>query len=323
MTAQLPPLVAVVEDRRAVVGAAAGWRRTSRSGCLPSKASQPKLAPRRRPASRSRSPRSASWPTSPIARSPLAAVEGEAVGVAQAERVDLVLARRRRRTGCRPGPCRRARRCGAGRSGAACRAGCSCSGRSRAGRRRCRRRRCRGRGSRRARTGAGRRCGSAFSRCSILDHVAARCPPGRPRGLLARALVLGDDDVAAVVGVVDVEQPVLRVVGREGDRQQPALAAVGDPVADVEERLAAVLRPFFDEPDRPGLLDHEDAGRWRPRGRSRRRAGRTPPTVAARKPPLPSPTRALAGRRLGGRAADDAPAASDRAGRRRRSATVT
>src|SRR4029077_12774703 len=54
----------------------------------------------------------------------------------------------------------------------------------------------------------------------------------------------------------DVEAPILRVAGVEGDREQPLLAAVLDEVADVEERTVERVA-VADNPDPARLLDDE------------------------------------------------------------------
>jgi hypothetical protein len=71
------------------------------------------------------------------------------------------------------------------------------------------------------------------------------------------AVVLPDALGAAVLGVVDVEEPRLRVVRSEGHREQALLAARRDLRADVEERLRQLLAAL-DDLDPPGLLDDED-----------------------------------------------------------------
>ena len=63
--------------------------------------------------------------------------------------------------------------------------------------------------------------------------------------------------VPLLLGVVDVEEPRLRVVGGEGHREQALLAAGRDLRADVEERLGEGLAALHDH-DPPGLLDDED-----------------------------------------------------------------
>ena len=55
-------------------------------------------------------------------------------------------------------------------------------------------------------------------------------------------MVLGDDDVAARVGVVDVEVAVRRVVGVEGEAEQSAFlsgCSARDEATDIEERRDA------------------------------------------------------------------------------------
>ena len=75
--------------------------------------------------------------------------------------------------------------------------------------------------------------------------------------VVAGAVVLPDRLGAALLGVVDVEQPRLRVVRGEGHREQALLAAGRDLRADVEERLGHGLAAAHDD-DLPRLLDHED-----------------------------------------------------------------
>src|SRR5215831_14394415 len=59
--------------------------------------------------------------------------------------------------------------------------------------------------------------------------------------------------VAREVGVVDVEEVVLRVARTEGHRQEPELVAAPHSVADVEERARDPAVPNRD--DAPRLLD--------------------------------------------------------------------
>jgi hypothetical protein len=89
------------------------------------------------------------------------------------------------------------------------------------------------------------------------QHLAGGARVGH---ILAPAVVLDHALVAVLVGVVDVEQPALRVVGRERHRQQPLLAARRDQLADVQERLAQRLAAA-DHLDLPGLLDNEEPAR--------------------------------------------------------------
>ena len=61
----------------------------------------------------------------------------------------------------------------------------------------------------------------------------------------------------SLVDVVDVEAPVARVLGVEGDREQPLLAAVEDAVGGCRGSRASSVLPVADDPDRPRLLDDE------------------------------------------------------------------
>jgi hypothetical protein len=67
---------------------------------------------------------------------------------------------------------------------------------------------------------------------------------------------LDDPLVAGRIGVVDVEQAAVAVVGRERNRQQAPLATRGDLRAQVEERRAQ-LAPVAQHHDPAGLLDDE------------------------------------------------------------------
>jgi hypothetical protein len=73
------------------------------------------------------------------------------------------------------------------------------------------------------------------------EHLAGAVDVGRGR-IVTGAPVLDHPGVSLGVGVVDVEAPGGRVVGREGDREQPLLAAARDQVGEVDEgvRIAAV-----------------------------------------------------------------------------------
>ena len=92
-----------------------------------------------------------------------------------------------------------------------------------------------------------------------LGVVHAQHEPGAVGvgAIVAGAVVLPDRLRAALLGVVDVEQPRLRVVGREGHREQALLAAGRDLRADVEERLGQRLAAADDD-DLPRLLDDEE-----------------------------------------------------------------
>ena len=70
----------------------------------------------------------------------------------------------------------------------------------------------------------------------------------------SRAPELDHARVAVAIGVVDVEQPRARVVGRERHRQQPVLAPGDDAAADVQEPLADA---GVDQLDLAALLNHE------------------------------------------------------------------
>ena len=164
-------------------------------------------------------------------------------------------ARRRRRTGCPAGPSSGSCRSGAGRSAAACRARLCGPGRSRTG-------------PRPAAVAGGdpeHAVGAELQLAAVVvralrvledDHPAARRLDARRSGSVGRDLELVDLVQARVVREVDVEQPRGGVVRREGDREQALLALVLDQLGDLEERIgehpAAV-----DDPDRPGVLDHE------------------------------------------------------------------
>jgi hypothetical protein len=77
------------------------------------------------------------------------------------------------------------------------------------------------------------------------------------------ALELVDLDRAVggvLVHVVDVEATRVRVIGREGDREQAALAGGVDPVGDVQERLRGRDR-VVERLDETGPLGHEEQGR--------------------------------------------------------------
>ena len=82
------------------------------------------------------------------------------------------------------------------------------------------------RGSRPARTAAGRRCGSTSEECSMAS-TGGGWPDPRPRGRPERVLV--DADVPAAGREVDVEAAARRVVGRGHHREQATLAAVLNP----------------------------------------------------------------------------------------------
>ncbi len=84
------------------------------------------------------------------------------------------------------------------------------------------------------------------------DHPAARALPGVAVGAGAK---LVDLDVPRAVRVVGVEQPVAAIVGVEGDGEQAALAPRRDSSAYVEERLAPPV-PVVEHPDRAARLDH-------------------------------------------------------------------
>jgi hypothetical protein len=73
----------------------------------------------------------------------------------------------------------------------------------------------------------------------------------------AGSAVLPDGLGAALLGVVDVEAPRLRVVRRKGHREQALLAAGRHLRADVQERRGQRLAAAHDH-DPPRLLDHED-----------------------------------------------------------------
>src|SRR5207302_6816197 len=89
-------------------------------------------------------------------------------------------------------------------------------------------------------------------------------------GGVAAQVVARDHRVAAVVRVVDEEEPARLVVGREGDAQEPPLATAGDLARDVEER-GRLKDVVLDDADAPRLLDHEHAVRIEPGGRHRGR----------------------------------------------------
>ena len=233
-------------------------------GALPSNGRQPKFAPRARPRATKSISSTASWPTSPIVRSPVSAVEREAPRVAQAVGVDLgprAGAADERVVGRDRGTA--ARRSGAGRCAGSCRAACRGPARCRArraGRRRRRRRRGRCRAGRRGRT----RCWPPLWLDSGWSwRRTTRALPGSATSGFARArAVLDDARVARAVRVVDVEAARARVVGREREAEQALLAAGDDLARDVEERpRAASARP--DDPDPPALLDDEDAAAGR------------------------------------------------------------
>ncbi len=93
------------------------------------------------------------------------------------------------------------------------------------------------------------------ARVGDLDHLVPRARRGAG-GVAALAPERVDLDVAGAVDVVDVEAPVALVTRVEGDREQPLLAAVADPVADVEE-VAPERLALAQHADRARLLDHE------------------------------------------------------------------
>jgi hypothetical protein len=80
-------------------------------------------------------------------------------------------------------------------------------------------------------------------------------------GVRAAPAVLGDDQRAARVRVVDVETPVRPVRGVEGQAQEPSLPAARDPRLDVEEGRREERSGLRDDPDPASLLDHEQAAR--------------------------------------------------------------
>ena len=85
----------------------------------------------------------------------------------------------------------------------------------------------------------------------------------RTVGVAGLAPVLGDIDVAPLVGVVDVESARLGVVRGERHRQQPALAARAHQTGDVEEGLVQ-RGAALDDHDAAASLHHE--ARLSPRG---------------------------------------------------------
>src|SRR4029453_3452926 len=94
----------------------------------------------------------------------------------------------------------------------------------------------------------------------VEQHFSGALPSVGERGGGTEAR---DADVAAVVGVVDVEVAGLPVVRRKGDRVEPALTAKTDEAPDVEKEPAMAAA---DLPDLPFLLDDVDrvvAGRRR------------------------------------------------------------
>src|SRR5205823_2333128 len=83
--------------------------------------------------------------------------------------------------------------------------------------------------------------GPELELAAVVVRVGLRDEQKLPRRARDRAspvgAVLDDARVAVPVGVVDVEEPVLRVAGVEGDREKPLLPAAQDEAPDVEERL--------------------------------------------------------------------------------------
>jgi hypothetical protein len=79
--------------------------------------------------------------------------------------------------------------------------------------------------------------------------------PHAPDRLLTVRAVLDDPRVAPVVGVLDVEEPVLRVARVERKPEQALLAARGDLAVDVEERPCAHA-PVLEDDDL-AVLEHD------------------------------------------------------------------
>jgi hypothetical protein len=82
------------------------------------------------------------------------------------------------------------------------------------------------------------------------------------------ALKFGDRQLAArrPCRVVDVETAADVVVERKGHREQAALAPAQDQIRDIEERRRQ-NHTVADDPDRPALLDDENAVRVTRRSR--------------------------------------------------------
>ena len=90
------------------------------------------------------------------------------------------------------------------------------------------------------------------------DVVYSGTIAGGDVGVRARAVVLGDGQVAVVPpGEVQEEPAIDLVVGMEGDPQQAALAAGRDEVGDVDER-GRQERAVLDDADPATLLDDEE-----------------------------------------------------------------
>ena len=88
-----------------------------------------------------------------------------------------------------------------------------------------------------------------------------RRAPRRRVGARVGCRVAGDDGVAVVVGVVDVDAAVGREVRRERDAEQPALAAGGDERAARRGRAWRTTRPSRMTRDLAALLDDEQPTR--------------------------------------------------------------
>jgi hypothetical protein len=102
-----------------------------------------------------------------------------------------------------------------------------------------------------------------------LDSSRPCAERGGPSGvgaIRAAAPELDDALVTGGVGVVDVEQPAVGVVGRERERQEALLAARGDLAAEIEERRAE-LAPVAQHQHAAALLDDELAPAVAGRGR--------------------------------------------------------
>jgi len=75
-------------------------------------------------------------------------------------------------------------------------------------------------------------------------------------GITGGNLVTGNHDVVIVVGVIDIEVSVRRVIGMERQTQQSLFWILSDQVRNIQKRRGK-QRPVYDDPDLAGLLRDE------------------------------------------------------------------
>ena len=229
---------------------------SSKSRLRPSYGRQPKFAPRAVPWRAKSISSIASWPTSPMVRSPRRAIEREAPRVAQAVGVDL---------GQRAGAVdeRVARGRGEGLAAVGPRLDAQDLAQRRAQVLRVAARAVlvvaatavAGADVEEAVGAEGELAAVVVALRIVVDEDGAGA--GGVGEVVALAMELDEVLLGVLAGVVDVEQPGARVVRREREAEQPLLATGRDPVADVEEGRRE-LASGADDVDPPALADDED-----------------------------------------------------------------